>query len=68
MVCIRIKDGYMCRSRIYQYEGWVFEVHSYCGPHPLNKNGELKKRVGRKFWEMWDRFSSEPNKAQHEFN
>ena len=52
--------GILCKGgNVYQFEGWTFEVHSYCGPHPLNKDGELRATPpGRKFWAMWDRFDA----------
>lgn len=57
--------GYVCGPRLYQFEGWYFEVHSYCGPVPLNKDGEIRQTPpGRKFWQMWERFSALPPDEQ----
>ncbi len=50
--------GYICGPRLYEFEGWFFEESAYGGPWPLCKNGELRKRAGRKFWAMWGRFDS----------
>lgn len=50
-----------CGPRIYEYEGWLFEVHSYCGPWPLKKNGDPRKYAGRRFWEMFSRFDKLSN-------
>ena len=41
-------SGFICSTRVYEYNGWVFEF-GYCGPWPLKKDGELRKRMGRKF-------------------
>ena len=49
--------GFLCGPRIYQYDGWYFENHFYCGPWPLKKNGDPRKRAGRVFFKMFDRFS-----------
>ena len=51
---------------IYKYEGWTFEWfrNKPFPPHPLNKNGELKKRVGDKFWNMFTQFSNLPESVQ----
>ena len=53
--------GFMCGPRIYQYGKWLFEF-GYCGPWPLRKDGELRKRMGRKFLkdiEPWLNMSKE---------
>ena len=41
--------AFLCRSKIYKYGKWFFE-YGYCGPWPLKKDGELRKRMGRKFF------------------
>ena len=46
--------------------GWLFEVHSYFGPWPLKKDLDTRKRAGRKFFKMYERFQKEKNKAQFE--
>ena len=48
--------GFLCGPRIYKYEGWEFEMHAWCGPWPHKRDGELRKRAGRKFWDMIKRF------------
>ena len=42
-------NGYLCSARVYEYAGWIFEF-GYCGPWPLKKNGDPRKRAGRKFY------------------
>ena len=42
--------GFICGPTLYVYGGWFFEFHAHCGPWPLKKDGELRKRVGRKFY------------------
>jgi len=50
--------GFLCSPRMYEYDGWFFEIHSYCGPSPLNKDGNPRKTLpGRIFWKMYDRFA-----------
>jgi len=51
-------QGYLCGPRIYEFDGWLFEVHGYCGPWPLRRDGELRKRAGRRFWRMVKRFDN----------
>ena len=61
--------GFICGPRIYKYKGWFFEVHSYCGPWPLKKDGELRKRAGRVFWKVWasfDKLSKEDQEKHRE--
>jgi hypothetical protein len=49
--------GFLCGPRIYQFRGWTFE-DGYCGPYPLNKDGELRDRPpGRFFWKMYDEWA-----------
>lgn len=48
--------GHISRPKIYCYKGWTFEIHSYCGPWPLRKDGELRKKAERVFWKMWKEF------------
>lgn len=50
-------SGFICSSNQYFFDGWYFEYHKFCGPWPLNKNGDQKKRAGKKFWMVWDKFS-----------
>lgn len=48
--------NFVCGPHIYEFGGWLFETHSYCGPWPLKKNFEPKQQAGRKFYKMFDRF------------
>ena len=48
--------GIICGPRIYEYKGWVFE-YGYGSVWPLKKNGDLRKRAGRKFYNMIDEFT-----------
>jgi len=47
---------FICGPHLYEFDGWTFEIHSYCGPWPLKKDLELRERAGRKFWKMWKKF------------
>lgn len=42
--------------KIYSYNGWTFQWHSYCGPWPLKKNGDPRERAGDVFWNVIDEF------------
>ena len=53
--------GYICGPRLYEYDGWYFEVSGYGGPWPLKKDGELRARAGRKFWTMHEKWLAEPD-------
>jgi len=48
--------GFICGPRIYEFEGWCFEWHACSGPWPMKKDGELRKRAGRTFYNMVERF------------
>jgi len=59
--------GHFCCPRAYEFEGVKFEEHSYCGPWPLCKNGEPRKRAGQKFYDLYTRFRalSEEEQEKH---
>ncbi len=51
--------GWICGPRLYEYKGWFFEVSAGCGPWPLCKDGEPRKRAGDAFWKTFDEFMKE---------
>ena len=51
MSCVRIGNVIMCGSKVYKYKGYFFEWHSFCGPSPLRKDGELSKKIPKGFHE-----------------
>lgn len=48
--------GIICGPACYKYKEFYFEIHSYFGPHPLNKDGNPKANITADFWIMWDEF------------
>jgi len=59
MPCLRIKDGFVCGFHpTYEFEGYLFEWHSYCGPTPMTRKDptEPRKNVPAGFWDAMDRF------------
>lgn len=59
--------GWMCGHSIYEYEGWLFEYSIGSGPWPLKKDGEPRKRAGKKFYKMFDRFDKLPDEEQAKY-
>jgi len=59
------KKCIICGPSIYKYKGWLFEIHSFCGPWPLKKNGDPKERAGRIFWKLMDEFHAEKNQKKY---
>lgn len=55
--------GIVCSTPVYEFKGWTFEF-GYTGCWPLRKDGELRKRAGRKFFAMVDEFAKLPKKQQ----
>jgi len=51
--------GFICSTSRYEFRGWWFE-YGYCGPWPLRKDGELRKRAGAKFWDIIKEFDDLP--------
>ena len=56
MPCVRVEHGFICGPKLYEYKGYAFEWHSYFGPAPLKKNGEVSLRIPKGFWDMIDDF------------
>lgn len=59
--------GHFCTARIYEFEGWLFEASVHSGPWPLRKDWEPRKRAGRKFWAMWERFDKLSDMEKREY-
>jgi len=55
-----VRQGWLCGPKVYEYEGWLFQI-GYSGPWPLCKDGESRKRAGRVFWGVVDRWQAEPD-------
>ena len=66
MSCHRIPNGFICLPNIYQYKGFIFEWHYWCGPIRLRKNGEATKLQGRKFFKIAQEWYDTLNKKQKE--
>ena len=56
--------GFICSSPLYEYEGWSFEF-GHTGPWPIRKDGELYKRAGEKFFDMFERWYDLPNREYY---
>lgn len=67
MPCRKFGDAIVCGPKLYRYNGWFFEWHSYCGPYPLKKDGEPRKRAGRVFWKVIDKFQELSKKQQEKY-
>ena len=53
-------------ANIYQYGGFTFEYHSYCGPMKLKKNFDPAKKDGVKFYKVvakWDKLTKKEKQA-----
>jgi hypothetical protein len=50
-------NGIITLADIYEYGGFVFEFHKFCGPCKLRKSDwNPAARQGRKFWKMLNRW------------
>lgn len=55
--------NFLCSTPIYEFRGWLFEYgHMTCWP--LKKDGEPRKRAGRKFYSIVDEFLRLPDEQQ----
>ena len=55
-------------TKIYSFDGWLFEYdrNKPFGPWPVNKDWLPRKRAGRKFWAMFERFEELTEAEQDE--
>ena len=51
----------------YKYKGFLMEIHRYHGPARLNKDGELSKRSGKKFWEAATELMQMPEDERNQY-
>ena len=58
---------WLCRPKEYEFEGVIFEISPMIGPLPLKKNGDPKKRAGKKFYTIFKRFDSLPIEEQKKY-
>ena len=58
---VQMMTGYICSPPIYEYKGVTFEFGMSSGPWPIRKDGELFKRVGPKFWDLFEAWHAEPD-------
>ena len=58
--------GFICSPPLYEFEGWYFQSgHHICWP--LCKDGEPRKRAGRKFYDVMGRFLALPEEEQERY-
>ena len=60
VACLPVPDGILCvGGPSYEYDGWLFEVHPYSGPCPLNRRtGDPRVRIPKSFWAVWSHFET----------
>ena len=56
-------NGFICSTPNYEFRGWIFE-YGPAGCWPLKKDGELRKKAGRKFYAIVDEFIRPPGEQQ----
>ena len=57
--------GFICSNPLYEYDGWRFEFGMMTGPWPIRKDGEVYKRAGKKFYDMFERWYALPNREDY---
>ena len=67
MTCIKFQGGVICvGSETIQLGPYYFEMHPYCGPMRLCKDGSVSKRdFPGAFWPLFEKWQAEQEK-QHE--
>ena len=61
-------QGFLCGPRLYKFNGWFFEINAFCGPWPLKKDGDPRKRAGRVFWKIADKFYALSDEEKKQYN
>ena len=57
MSCIPLTDGIVCGFHpLYDFGGFVFEIHRYLGPCPLRRDNHEPRKIPAGFWPVWERF------------
>lgn len=59
--------GWVCGPKIYKFNNITFEFSYAAGPWPLKKNGEPKKRAGKKFYELFEEFEKLPKEEKRKY-
>lgn len=72
MPCTRIEIGgcvgVVCTSPLYEFRGYLFEWHSYCGPTPVRRdNYDVRKTIPEGFWEMVEEFQKLTDGERREY-
>ena len=64
MPCLPITDssgtrvGIVCGFHpLYDFGGFVFEIHRYFGPCPLRRDNHEPRKIPAGFWPVWERFA-----------
>jgi len=72
MPCNRVNwggtHGVLCTTPVFEYEGFLFEWHSFCGPMSIRRdNGEERERIPRGFWDAMKKFGELSTKEREPF-
>lgn len=57
----------VCLPNMYEYKGYLFELHPGSGPIPLKKDWEPAKRAKRGFWDTVTEFCNMEKKEQKKY-
>lgn len=52
---------------VYEFGGFRFEFRHMVGPAKLNKDGEISKRMGRKFFKAFQQWFDLPEKEREKY-
>ncbi len=69
MQALTVTNIHLTCSNFYTYKGWTFEWKKGrpVGPWPCKKDLELRKRAGRKFWNMFEEFFNLSDEEQEHY-
>lgn len=61
-----LPDGFVCGfDPVYEFDGYLFEVHPYHGPWPLTRANLFPRvTIPKGFWDMWNVFKALPDGAK----
>lgn len=60
--------GHICLANIYEFEGLVFEYHSYLGPCQYKKDlSGPRENISKNFWEVIAKFEKLPKDERDKY-
>lgn len=70
MPCLRVGNAIVCGfNPTYEFEGFLFEWHHYCGPSQVDRRdpSRIRDTTDPGFWDAMDRFGELSEEGRKEY-